>query len=255
MSDRPTPPITTDDLHAFADGKLPPTRAAEVEAYLAGHPEAARQVADYRAINAALHKAFDGVLEEAIPAPQADIAQRRLLRLGIPAAAAVAGLLVGLAGGWLAHGGWTGSGPAAEGLADRARAAYLVYAPETRHPVEVSAADSGHLATWLSNRMGMTFTLPRLDTLGFTLVGGRLLAGETGPAALLMYQNDAGRRLVLYVGAEGDAPGRAPMRYERDAGASVVSWRDGPHGFALSGAFPESELRPAAEAVRTQFGS
>lgn len=255
MSNPVPDPISTDDLHAYADGRLPPDRAAEVEAYLAAQPAAARQVADYRAINAALHRAFDGVLDEPIPAAHADAASRRRPHLSIPAAAAVAGVLLGAFGGWIARGEIGAGGAPAAQVAEHARAAYLVYAPETRHPVEVAAADSGHLAAWLSNRMGMAFPLPSLADLGFTLVGGRLMVGDRGPAALLMYENPQGRRMVLYVRNDLPEAGRGRMRYDRGGEAGVVYWTDGRRGFGLSGGFSEAELMPAAHVVRAQFSA
>ena len=56
--------ITTEELHALADGRLDPARRAEVAAYLESDAEAAAQVAAYRRQNAALHAAFDPVLNE-----------------------------------------------------------------------------------------------------------------------------------------------------------------------------------------------
>lgn len=255
MSNTTPDPISTDDLHAYADGRLAPERAAEVEAYLAGQPTAARQVADYQAINAALHRAFDGVLDEPIPAAQAHVVLRRRRRLSLPAAAAVAGVLLGAFGGWVARDRLGAEGVLAAEVAERARAAYLVYAPETRHPVEVAAADSGHLAAWLSNRMGMAFPIPSLADLGFALVGGRLMVGDRGPAALLMYENPQGRRMVLYVRNDLPEGGRGRMQFERGADAGVVYWADGSRGFGLSGGFSEAELMPAAHVVRAQFSS
>lgn len=59
--------MTEDDLHAYVDGALPPERVAEVEAWLAGHPEDAERVAAYRAQNLALKALFDPVLAEPLP--------------------------------------------------------------------------------------------------------------------------------------------------------------------------------------------
>ncbi len=255
MTRSPAPPISTDDLHAYADGLLPPDRAAAVEAYLSAHPAAARQVDDYQAINAALHRAFDGVLDEPVPAAHIEAATRRP-RLRPAMAAGIAGLLLGLAGGWQSHDFLSGHRPVADVLAAPAAAAYLVYAPEVRHPVEVSASESDHLAAWLSNRMGMSFRLPPLSDLGFNLVGGRLLVAGVAPAALLMYENAEGRRLVLYVrndlAPDGGEPG---MRYTREADTGVVYWTDGAVGFGLSGKFTEAELLPAAQALRASFSA
>lgn len=255
MTNRTQSPISNDDLHAYADGKLPSDRMAEVEAYLAKHPAAARQIEDYRAINQALHLGFDPALEDPIPASHVDLALHRRPRFVLPMAAALAGLLIGVSGGWLSHGYISRDQVAAEGLATRAKAAYAVYAPEIRHPVEVFAKDSDHLATWLSNRMGMTFRVPQLADLGFALVGGRLMIGETAPAALLMYENGQGRRLVLYVRNDLPEKRQVEMRYERSAGTGVLYWVDDSKGFGLSGGFSEQELLAAAQAVRAQYAS
>jgi anti-sigma factor RsiW len=82
-------------------------------------------------------------------------------------------------------------------LAQRAVAAYAVYAPDRVHPVDMAGDQKDRLAAWLSNRMNMTVVLPRLDAAGFALLGGRLMVGEKAPAALLMYENGQGRRLIL----------------------------------------------------------
>jgi anti-sigma factor RsiW len=248
-------PISNDDLHAYADGKLPCDRVAEIEAFQAKHPAAPRQVEDYRAINQALHETFDPVLEEPIPALHVDLALHRRPRVALPIAAALAGLLVGASSGWLSHGYLSRDQLVAEELAARTKAAYVVYAPEIRHPVEVSANDSDHLAAWLSNRMGMAFQIPQLADLGFTLVGGRLMIGETAPAALLMYENGQGRRLVLYVRNDLPEVRQMEMRYERSAGTGVLYWMDGSKGFGLSGGFSEQELTAAAQLVRAQYAS
>ena len=61
-------PISEDDLHAYADGQLAPERQTQVEAWLAVHPEQRARVAAWREQAAALHRGFDAVLDEAVPA-------------------------------------------------------------------------------------------------------------------------------------------------------------------------------------------
>ncbi|WP_193183863.1 anti-sigma factor family protein [Nisaea sediminum] len=251
-------PITTDDFHAYADDRLSPARAAAVEAYLSEHPDAARQVAEYRSLNETLREALDPALGE--PATEIESGflvppRRPRFHVRFAAAAAIAGLLVGGASGWFANGYLGGPSSDAARIADRAATAYTVYAPEVRHPVEVSGTDADHLSAWLSNRMGMSFEIPRLETIGFTLVGGRLLMGEAAPAALLMYENGQGRRMVVYVRNDLAGARRTPMQYRRNAGAGVVYWVDGHKGFGLSGGFSEQELSGAARIVRALYES
>ncbi|MGD1879296.1 MAG: anti-sigma factor family protein [Kiloniellaceae bacterium] len=246
--------ITADDLHAYADGKLTPMRAAEVEAYLAEHPAAAAEVADYQSINAAMRSVFDGVLDEPIPSAQVAVVLDRRPRFAVPAAAAVAGMMLGAGLTWFAQfGAVSPEGVALAELAEKSTAAYVVYAPEKRHPVEVVASESDHLSAWLSNRMNMSFRIPRLGDLGFELVGGRLMVGDATPAALLMYENAQGRRLVLYV--RNDLPEKADtaMRYGRAQDTGVVTWTSGEAGYGLAGAFSQKELLPAAQLVRAQL--
>ena len=61
-------PISEDDLHAWADGQLDAARLTRVEAWLAAHPEQRAQAEEWRAQAAGLHRAFDRVLDEPLPA-------------------------------------------------------------------------------------------------------------------------------------------------------------------------------------------
>ncbi len=78
-----------------------------------------------------------------------------------------------------------------------AAAAHLTFVVDARHPVEVTAAQEGHLVQWLSNRLGRPLRVPDLAGLGFHLIGGRLLPGSAGPAAQFMFDDDNGTRLTI----------------------------------------------------------
>ena len=247
-------PISDVDLQAFADGQLDPKRRAEVEAYIAANPEAARTVDAYRAQNAALHAAFDDVLNEPLPEtlvrrPAAN-SWTNLRRL----AAAIVLLVLGGAGGW-----WLNElvAPAEPGLAplmsERARIAHAVYTPEVRHPVEVMAAEQTHLVAWLTKRIGTPLVVPELTDRGYDLVGGRLLPDRRSPAAQLMYEDDSGDRLTLYVRlSAGDEPETA-LRYDFLDGVGVYSWNDGVKGYAVAGRQPKDNLLQVAKLVYKQL--
>ncbi len=245
-------PITSEELHAFADGELDSERRAEVASYLETDPEAAARVAAYRAQNAALHGAFDSVLNETLTSALERAARRPRRRYWLPAAAALAVLAGGVAG-WVLHGA-TGVGQNADaGLVRQASVAYAVYAPEVRHPVEVPADQEKHLVAWLSKRLGAPLSAPRLDELGFKLIGGRLLTAAEGPAALLMYEDDRGRRLVMYARADLVGNRDTAFQFERGEGIGVFYWIDGPRGFAISGELDRAELMAAARIVYAQL--
>src|SRR5262249_49373666 len=126
-------------------------------------------------------------------------------------AALAATLVAGIGIGFIAHDYWTPSlGAPRASLARQALLAYAAYAPEVRHPVEVSAREEQHLVAWLSQRLDAPLRAPCLTQSGYQLVGGRLLpasAGapavdQTSPVALLMYENAQGKRLSLLVRRE-----------------------------------------------------
>ncbi|ANJ67322.1 hypothetical protein A9404_07935 [Halothiobacillus diazotrophicus] len=68
-------PLTEADLQAYVDEQLDAARRAEVEAYLADHPEEAARLADYRRQNAQLRALLDAELDEPVP-----VTQRRIVR-------------------------------------------------------------------------------------------------------------------------------------------------------------------------------
>jgi anti-sigma factor RsiW len=247
--------VTQDELHAFADDQLSEARREAVEAYLESHPEAARLVADTRQINALIRSAHDSVLDEPIPVRHVSLLQDRVLRRrAFPAfGAAAAGMLLGLGLGWMSYAQLFEGNHAVRDLASRTEAAYLVYAPETSHPVEVGGSDAAYLKDWLSNRMGMDFIVPRLTDLGFTLLGGRLMMGDETPAAMLMYENAQGRRLIFYIRNDLPERGRAAMTFQAKGGTGVLYWAEGPRGFGLSGGFSQKELTSVAQVVRAQL--
>src|SRR5256885_17077550 len=66
MSD-PKIPVTEDELHAHVDNELPAERCADVEAWLATHPDDAERVRSWRAMADALHARYDAVADEPVP--------------------------------------------------------------------------------------------------------------------------------------------------------------------------------------------
>lgn len=252
-------PISEDDLHAYADGRLSADRATLVEAWLATHPEQRVEVYAWRAQSAALHGGFDAVLDEPIPArllPAANASSWPKAKL---AAAAAWALLGGVAGFVLrgAHEAAPASTmSAAASLPRQAAVAHAVFVPEVRHPVEVGADQEAHLVTWLSKRLGAELKPPHLDAAGYRLVGGRLLPGDTRGVAQFMYENDAKQRLTLYVQPDAGTAspaGDAGFRYAREGEIDVFYWIDGRFGYALSGSTGRDDmLRLATLVYRAQ---
>ena len=252
-------PPSEADLHAYLDDALTPERRAEVEAWLEAHADDAARVAQWRAINAGLSEMYGAVAAEPVPS------RLRALALGprrsgfgwLPIAASILlALIAGVAAGWVLHGGSVAPvGTAAAALPRDAAVAFAVYAPELRHPVEVGAEEEAHLCQWLTRRLGTDVKAPKLDALGFKLVGGRLLTADKGPAALLMYEDGDKRRLTLYMVSGTQEPAAAEFSFAEHDGVNVFSWFEGNAGFALAGKLGRDELLKAARATYAGFKS
>ena len=242
--------VTEVELQAYVDGLLPAEHVPEVEAHLARHPEDARRLAVYRAQRQALHGAFDQLLAEPVPAHlihtvcvRPPVVWRRwAVAAGLMAVSAMAGWLM------RAYVGFSPV-PAVAVLPRAAAVAHVVYSPEIRHPVEVEAREEEHLVRWLSKRLGVGLRIPKLQAQGYTLVGGRLLPGDKGPAAQFMYQDAKGQRLTLYVRVGGDDVGETAFRFAEEQKVRVFYWVDGRTGYALSGQIERPELLRVADAV------
>lgn len=244
------------DLQAYVDGRLDPARQAVVEAYLAQNPAERQRLSDYQLIDTELHRLFDPVLDEPIPASwQLPMRSKRpVLWVGLARAAVAAGLMLfGGALGWFAHDQISQPQLAQDAFVQQALTAHVVYVPEVRHPVEVEAGQEQHLVAWLSKRLGATVQAPTLSTLGYQLLGGRLLPGDGKPAAQFMYQDAQGRRLTLYVRRGLPNHGDTAFQFAQQDGQSAFYWIDGDLAYALIGDVERPVLDRAAHAVYQQL--
>jgi anti-sigma factor RsiW len=252
-------PISTDELHAYVDDRLDAVRRREVEQYLDSQPEMARRVAAYRTQRDGLRMVHAGYAAEPIP-PELNLS--RLLEARLErrpawwriAAAVVLSLGLGGAAGW-----YLGASPqpsrievAMSLLQQQAMASHAVYAADSRHPIEVTAADSDHLSQWLSNRLRRSVAPPDLSALGYRLLGGRLLATERGGAAALFVYDDAkGNRLSVLL--RPMAPELKAARSDIAQGSlSGCTWIGGGMGYAVVGAAPDQTLDEIADQIRRQ---
>jgi anti-sigma factor RsiW len=148
--------------------------------------------------------------------------------------------------------------PPAEGLAraslpHQAAVAHAVFSPDVRRPVEVTAQQEEQLVAWLTKRIGAPVRPPKLGALGFELVGGRLLPGNSGPVAQFMYQDASGQRLTLYVSTENTGNRDTAFRFAREGTVNVFYWIDGKFGYALSAGLDKGRLALIATAVYDQI--
>lgn len=254
-------PITEDDLNGYVDDALPPERRAEVFRHLEDNPDAAARVAAFRAERDLLRAALAPIAAEPLPreldlASIAAASPRAAPWLRWPAAAAAVLLLgCGFSGGWMMRGMGAAPGEGLSALGQEAVMSYAVYAPDRTRPVEIGADDRTALAAWASNRLGRPVAIPDLAAAGYRFMGGRIVATEHGPAALFMYDDDKGTRLVVLarpMATDGDTP---MTTAKADNGVNGYSWSDDGLGYSLVGDAAPDALHPLANEARRQIRS
>ena len=255
---QPEPPFTSEDLDRFVDARLDTTRRGVVAEQLARYPEEAAYVEMQQRLNARLRAKFDPVCDEPIPsallraATRVEAPRRARTWRRLALAAALVPVVV-LTGWWLGDSGQFP--PAWTEFARQAAYAHRTYAADSLRPVEMTARQQEELLSWLSERLGVPVRAPRLEQAGYRFLGGRLLPTREGPAAQLMYENPAGRRVTVYLRA--DLANRRDIEFQlaSENGARVLFWLDGPRGYAITGALDRTHLLRIAKLVYDQLKS
>jgi anti-sigma factor RsiW len=273
MDSNTSPRLTEDQIHALVDGQLAAGELAALQARLAQEPDAQASVLKWQQQRDALRDLHQHVLDEPVPsvlrsAASQTAASQQELNQWWRGGGLAASVMLAFGVGWFSHTAWQSevSSPAAalakarsvQDFARQASVAHVVYSPEVRHPVEVTAAEQEHLVQWLSKRVGKPLKVPHLGALGYELVGGRLLPGEAGARAQFMFQNMAGTRITLYLGAVEPmtgGPDTLETRFQFAADGPIPSfyWVDQGFGYALAGPVPRDALLKLAEAVYRQL--
>ncbi len=258
--------IPDSDLHAYADRQLPPEQVAAVEAALAREPALAARIADIRAQNEALRDALDPLLAEPIPQRLLDAARPPAARAaaargdgarqwGVALFAAAATLVLGVAIGWFGRDALIERAGTPTTFAREAAYAHALYAADARRPVEVWAAEEKGLVTWLTKRLGTPVHAPDLNSVGYALVGGRLVAGNEKPTGLFMYENADKQRLTLQVRKQAPGTPETAFRYAVENGIGVFYWVDEQCAYALSGNIDRAQLLSVARVVYGQLAA
>jgi anti-sigma factor RsiW len=244
--------VTEDELHAYVDNELPAERRADVEAWLAAHPDDAERVRSWLSMADALHARYDSVADEAVPKRleiERLVRQPRKWIYGAMAAT-LAAFIAGGSVGWAMRGA-SASPTAFQNFTLDALDAHKLYVVEVRHPVEVPGSELVHLQQWLTKRCGWDVRAPELAAAGLKLVGGRLLPGPSGPASFFMYESASGERFTIYAAKAQDET--TQMRYAAEGSDSALFWADRGVGYVVSGGSDRGRLTQIARAVYDQM--
>jgi anti-sigma factor RsiW len=250
--------LTCAELHPSlrdaARGLLDPERAALVSAHLAACA-ACRAISDEEG-------ALDQLLEEKLPQHPASLALKRRLTARLPPLAQTAPP---------AHAGWArrvvlvalplaacaalvlvlrprseARDPlVAEAIADHLRVVYR------EQPVDVESGGPHRVKPWFTGRLD--FAVPQVygGDQEFTLVGGAVALFQDRKAALLVYKRQLHTISLLVFPGDGLTLPNDP-RLRQSRGFSVVLWRQGDLGYALTSDLNGGDLLTLARRITDQ---
>lgn len=239
--------VPRERVHAWLDGELSVEAALEAERH-------ARECADcaegYRSA-LALREVLRSAALAVVPPESLEARVRSQLaregrpsRFGVPAWAAAAALVAGVALGTLLT-------PVRDAIRSRGLDLTLVAAHAqalTEGPLtEVLSSDQHTVKPWFSRRLDLSPKVKDLASDGFPLQGGRLGRVEGRPAAVLVYGR-ARHGIDLFVWPSPSAsPGITTAKVR---GINVVRWTDGDLAYAAVSDLNEKELLVFADLVR-----
>lgn len=232
-------PLTEADMQAFADGNLPPDRAARVRKYLGARPGEADRIAFYRQLNMQMRSAFEGAFPQGIQAPGGDrkrtvdipSAMRRFFvrRIGVA--------LLGVALVILSTSGWFFASRVSPEMLDAAAVMALM---RDSGPRTGDAPDPA---------------LPDPHSVDLTPLGLKLVATKTrhpnvlATIDILDYRNADGEAVVLLSSAAPFATDQPHWAAQRIGEVRLLSWTVKGRRYVLAGKATTHGLMRAADAL------
>ncbi|MGF6706747.1 anti-sigma factor family protein [Pseudomonas frederiksbergensis] len=228
-------PPSERDLHAYVDHQLSDADRHRVETYLANNGEVAAQVRAWQHDAQQLRAALGGALQQ--PAnPQLDPAmirqraKRQSRRHLASAAMLLIAVSVGGLGGWQARQMTLASAPLP--MTD-AMQAYRLIAQQGILPADYKVSNDGDMQGWLDQYFSQAQRLPNLTASGYTPISGRLLSTEQGPAAMVIYEDQAGHKVSFYVRPPGPKNFLLPRGSRSDGELQAEYWSGAGYNYAM----------------------
>jgi anti-sigma factor RsiW len=249
------PEVHEEELHAFVDGQLPRGRCTAVLAYLGRHPEEITRLSSYALQKEQLRRRLEEFELQSGDPTTAELQRALADRLTGPSyrdwLRRAAAMVVLLGAGW-----WSNTlyqhhlTDRLPGVVVEAAQAHEIFGGDPNRPVELTAVAAADMAMWFSSQLGELVEIPSLQGMGLRLVGGRLLAGDDGPVAQLIYEDPSGYRVSLCLSSAPNDSG-PEVEVVTLEGMTAGYWHGGDLTYALVGHTSEQQL----VAIATRLGA
>ena len=238
------------DLHAYVDHQLSDADRRVLDTWLASHPDEAAQVRAWQQDAQQLRAALSGALQQPAnpaldPAMIRQRRQRQARRHLASAAVLLIAVSVGGFSGWQAR-EMTLVRPAMLPMTD-ALQAYRLIAQQGMLPADYQVESAGDMQRWLDRYFTRASRLPDLKAAGFEPVSGRLLSTDQGPAAMVMYEDQGGRKISFYIRPPGPRNNLLPKGSRSDGELQAQYWSGAGYNYAMV-----SEVRDPATQIIEQ---
>lgn len=247
------PPIGDAELQAFIDGRLSGRERERVRDALDTDTGLRAHVEAERAAMARLRTALRDDAQTSDPTTEQLMRDLRLRLIGVRVrrhlrqACVAAALLVAGWFGHLASERFTGV-PAGIQLAATAHGLFAnaAYPASTVPPPAI-----GDMEALFSQLLGTPIGIPDLDTIGLTLVSGRIIELEGGPVVQVVYQDRHNERFSLYLAAAAHDtdPGEPWIHLVEVDGLTAGYWNEGNLAITVVADEPEEDLLALAMAI------
>jgi anti-sigma factor RsiW len=279
---RHDPPLSETDIQAYADGFLPPERAAHLRQYLGKRPGEARRVAFYGKLNQQIQDSFVPT-DEPLPPPLASgkalarSAPDRWLERGIRAVMLrplrnLLALILAVAPALLAASGWMAASQVSEEALNNAAVMALAQATDghlsatggSPHGVSAAATGTTAPATTASGPaavlaaapapLDLAPDAPNLAPVGMHLVSYRTLKlGPLARAAEYVYLNAEEQPVVLLVARSRSVTAQNQWGAQRAGTLRLLIWNAHHQRYVLAGAADARGLMSAADLMTMRY--
>jgi anti-sigma factor RsiW len=157
-------------------------------------------------------------------------AKRQSRRHLASAAMLLIAVSVGGLGGWQARQMTLASAPLP--MTD-AMQAYRLIAQQGILPADYKVSNDGDMQGWLDQYFSQAQRLPNLTASGYTPISGRLLSTEQGPAAMVVYEDQAGHKVSFYVRPPGPKNFLLPRGSRSDGELQAEYWSGAGYNYAM----------------------